>query len=235
MDQPDVTTTGFTLHPLGDAALTMVFGSEISPRLNDRVLAFAHAVRLMCWDGVLDIVPAYASLTIHVDPLRLPISNLLDRLQHLVADADAPACGGTHRIPVLYGDVWGPDLAEVAAFAGRSIAETIELHHTAPYRVYMLGFSPGFPYMGLVPAPIAMPRLPTPRSLVPAGSVGIAESQTGIYPSATPGGWRIIGRTPITVYQPESRRPFLFSPGDSVQFYPIDRDEFSRISHAPAA
>jgi inhibitor of KinA len=235
MDRPDPTTTGFTVQPLGDAAVTLAFGCEISPGVNDRVLAFVQALRVQHWEGVLDIVPAYASLTVHVDPLRLPISNLSERLHNFAADVHRPQSALTHRIPVLYGGECGPDLLEVAAFARRSVAETIQLHYTARYRVYMLGFSPGFPYMGLVPASIAIPRLATPRTLVPAGSVGIADSQTGIYPSATPGGWRIIGRTPITLYQPQSPQPFLFSPGDRVQFYPIDRDEFARIAYAAPA
>jgi inhibitor of KinA len=135
----------------------------------------------------------------------------------------------------LYGGEWGPDLDDVAVFAQRSVADTIRLHYSNVYRVYMLGFSPGFPYMGLVPSSIAMPRLATPRSVVPAGSVGIAGCQTGIYPSATPGGWRLIGRTPLSLYKPESSQPFLFTPGDTVEFYPIDADEFARMSYAAPA
>ena len=233
MDQPRPTTrNGFEVLPLGDAAVTVEFGRTISRRLNERALAFAHAVRTQRWEGVIDIVPAYAAVSIHVDPFRLPISILLKRLHHLSFDVNVPLCGRNHRIPVLYGGEWGPDLYDLAAFARQSPAETIRLHHASPYRVYMLGFSPGFPYMGLVPASIAMPRLATPRTVVPAGSVGIAESQTGIYPTATPGGWRIIGRTPVSLYRPQSSSPFLFSPGDRVQFYPIDADEFARFSYA---
>ena len=230
-----IRTNSFTVLPLGDAALTVEFGSSITPELNQRALSFAQAVQALEWEGVLDIVPAYASVSIHVDPLRLPVSILSERLQHVSFDVSATVAGHTHRIPVLYGGEWGPDLHDVAAFAGRSPADTIQLHHATLYRIYMLGFSPGFPYMGLVPASIAMPRLATPRTVVPAGSVGIAESQTGIYPAATPGGWRIIGRTPVSVYQPEASQPFLFSPGDHVQFYPIDADEFARMSYATPA
>lgn len=222
----------FTVLPLGDAAVTVEFGSDIAPEVHEQVLTFAQAMRVQNWVGVLDIVPAYASVSIHVDPLRLPVAILSERLHHLPFDVEARLSARNHRIPVLYGGEWGLDLLDVAAFARRSVADTIRLHHTPLYRVYMLGFSPGFPYMGLVPASIAMPRLATPRTVVPAGSVGIAESQTGIYPSATPGGWRIIGRTPVSLYQPQSSQPFLFNPGDSVQFYPIDADEFSRMSHA---
>ena len=222
----------FTVLSLGDAAVTVEFGHEIAPELNERALAFAQAVRTQNWEGVLDVVPAYASVSIHVDPLRLPVSILSLRLQDVSCDLKAPLSGRTHRIPVLYGGEWGPDLDDVAAFAQQSLADTIRLHHAIVYRVYMLGFSPGFPYMGLVPSSIAMPRLATPRKVVPAGSVGIAGSQTGIYPSATPGGWRIIGRTPVSLYQPAFSQPFLFSPGDTVEFYPIDADEFARMSYA---
>ena len=225
----------FTVLPLGDAAVTVEFGREIAPHLNDRVLAFAQAVRMQHWEGVLDVVPAYASVSIHVDPLRLPVSILSQRLHALSCDVEAAPSGRTHRVPVLYGGEWGPDLDDVAVFAQRSLADTIRLHHANVYRVYMLGFSPGFPYMGLVPSSIAMPRLATPRSVVPAGSVGIAGCQTGIYPSATPGGWRIIGRTPLSLYQPTSSQPFLFTPGDTVEFYPIDADEFARMSYAAPA
>lgn len=225
----------FTVLPLGDAAVTVEFGREIAPHLNDRVLAFAQAVRIQHWEGVLDVVPAYASVSIHVDPLRLPVSILSQRIQALSCDVEAAPSGRTHRVPVLYGGEWGPDLDDVAVFAQRSVADTIRLHYSNVYRVYMLGFSPGFPYMGLVPSSIAMPRLSTPRSIVPAGSVGIAGCQTGIYPSATPGGWRLIGRTPLSLYKPGSSQPFLFTPGDTVEFYPIDADEFARMSYAAPA
>jgi inhibitor of KinA len=226
---------GFTVLPLGDAAVTVEFGREITPVLNERALAFAQGVRGQRWEGMLDIVPAYASVTLHVDPLRLSVSSLLERLPDLDRNVATPPVGRNHRIPVLYGGEWGPDLPDVAAFAHRTLRETIRLHHEIPYRVYMLGFSPGFPYMGLVPSPIAMPRLATPRTVVPAGSVGIAESQTGIYPTATPGGWRIIGRTPVPPYHPQSSQPFLLSAGDTVQFYPIDADEFARMAYAAPA
>lgn len=225
----------FTVLPLGDAAVTVEFGREIASHLNDRVLAFSQAVRIQHWEGVLDVVPAYASVSIHVDPLRLPVSILSQRLHALSCDVEAAPSGRTHRVPVLYGGEWGPDLDDVAVFAQRSVADTIRLHYSNVYRVYMLGFSPGFPYMGLVPSSIAMPRLATPRSVVPAGSVGVAGCQTGIYPSATPGGWRLIGRTPVSLYKPQFSQPFLFTPGDTVEFYPIDADEFARMSYAAPA
>jgi KipI family sensor histidine kinase inhibitor len=138
--------------------------------------------------------------------------------------------GTLHEIPVLYGGEWGPDLDDVAAFAHLSPAQAIALHASIRYRVYMIGFSPGFPYLGLLPERLAMPRLSTPRAKVPAGSVGIADRQTGIYPTMTPGGWRLIGRTPISLYRQSRLVPFLLKPGDMVQFKSIDQDEFNRLS-----
>src|SRR5262245_35986347 len=140
---------------LGDAALTVEFGRTMDPAVNEQVIAFAELVRAQRWPGVLDIVPTYRSLTIHIDPLCLDLSVLSDLVHSLSASGSTGRISGReHRIPVLYGGEWGPDLEGVANFAGMSVAEAIRLHHSVPYRVYMLGFSPGFPYLGLVPAPI---------------------------------------------------------------------------------
>lgn len=225
------TTQPFRLLPLGDAALTVEFGKEIDPALNERAIAFADALRAQAWPGVRDIVPTYRSVTIHVDPLLLDVATLADRLHELSPTLlQHTALSRTrHRIPVLYGGEWGPDLEELAAFAERSVADAIQLHVSVEYRVYLLGFSPGFPYLGTVPEPLAMSRLATPRTLVPAGSVGIAGSQTGIYPTATPGGWRLIGRTPVRLYRPADPAPFLLKPGDLVRFEPIGPKEFDRL------
>ena len=220
----------FRILPLGDAALTIEFGEEIDPALNERVIAFAETVRAQTWEGVLDVVPTHRSVTIHVDPLWVDLDTLTNWLLQLPKSSQyAMPSGKHHRIPVLYGGEGGPDLHDVAAFAKLSAADVIRLHASVLYRVYMLGFSPGFPYLGLVPKPLAMPRLPTPRVTVPAGSVGIAGTQTGIYPISTPGGWRLIGRTPIALYRPHSDTPFLLDPGDLVQFEPIEQPEFDRL------
>ena len=221
--------------PLGDAACTVEFGRRIDPAVNDRILAFADAVRAQRWPGVLDVVPSYCSVTIHTDPLVVDVTALSDRVLTLSRTAfmEYRPPGRTHTIPVLYGGKSGPDLPDVAAFANLSIEETIRLHASVSYRVYMLGFSPGFPYLGSVPATIAIPRLSTPRTSVPAGSVGIAENQTGIYPTATPGGWRLVGRTPVSLYRPHAAVPFLINPGDTVRFLPIGWEEFLRLSCAP--
>lgn len=230
-DQPVSMAQHFRLLPLGDAALTVEFGSEIDPEVNARVIAFAETVRAHAWEGVLDVVPTYRSMTIHIDPLRLDLNTLTDRLLRLPHSASQHTASsrGPHTIPVLYGGEWGPDVEDVAAFAKMPVADVIQLHASVLYRVYMLGFSPGFPYLGSVPEPLAMPRLATPRTTVPAGSVGIAGAQTGIYPISTPGGWRLIGRTPLALYRRHSAPPFLLGPGDLVRFEPIGPQEFDRL------
>jgi KipI family sensor histidine kinase inhibitor len=170
-------------------------------------------------------------VAIHVDPLSLDVNTLKDRLVRLAHSISPQAIrsGRDHTIPVLYGGEWGPDLEDVAAFAALPAADVVRLHCSIRYRVYMLGFSPGFPYLGIVPDSIAMPRLASPRTKVPPGSVGIAGHQTGIYPTGTPGGWRLIGRTPVALYRPDTGRPFLLSPGDQVRFEPIGPEEFERL------
>jgi inhibitor of KinA len=232
-NQPISTSQHFRLLPLGDAALTVEFGDEIDPAMNARVIAFAETLRAQTWTGVVDVVPTYRSVTIHVDPLRLDVMTLWDRLlplSHSLANSSTPS-GTHHTIPVLYGGEWGPDVEDVAAFAKMSAADVIRLHSSVLYRVYMLGFSPGFPYLGSVPEPLAMPRLAKPRTTVLAGSVGIAGSQTGVYPTSTPGGWRLIGRTPLALFRPNSSRPFLLSPGDMVRFESIGPQEFDHLYH----
>ena len=217
--------------PAGDAALTVEFGAIIDPEINDLVLAFAGQLESLKLPGIIEVVPTYCSATVYVDPLCVDLEPLAERLKALAQGASRrPARPGRMvEIPVVYGDEFGPDLPDVASYARRSIEETIALHCSADYRCYMLGFSPGFPYLGQVPDTIAMPRLAEPRATVPAGSVGIAGSQTGIYPQESPGGWRVIGRTPLRLYDPARPRPFLIEPGDRVQFRAIDRAEFERL------
>lgn len=219
--------------PLGDSALTIEFGGEIDPRINARVVGFGKAIVDQGWRGIFDVVPTYRSITIHFDPLRWDPAALVNRLKALPRPTPGKAeqQGTLHEIPVLYGGTWGPDLDDVAAFADLSPEQTVTLHASTRYRVYMLGFIPGFPYLGLVSTRLAIPRLSTPRTKVPGGSVGIADRQTGIYPTVTPGGWRLIGRTPTPLYRRTNPTPFLLKPGDQVQFRPIDREEFDRLSH----
>ncbi len=223
----------FRLAPLGDSAITVEFGDEIDPQTNARAVAFAKTVVDQGWPGIFDVVPTYRSVTIYYDALYWKSAVLADRLNTLPRPvlSETELQGTLHEIPVLYGSEWGPDLEDVAAFARLPPAQAVTLHASIRYRVYMLGFSPGFPYLGSVPERLAMPRLATPRVKVPEGSVGIADRQTGIYPTTTPGGWRLIGRTPIRLYHKTRESPFLLKPGDLVQFKPIDRAEFDRLNH----
>ena len=222
--------------PAGDAAVTVEFGAIIDPEINDLVLAFAGQLESLQVPGIIEVVPTYCSATVHVDPLRVDLEPLTERLAVLAQGASRRPVrpGHTVEIPVVYGDEFGPDLSAVAAYAKRSIEETIALHCSVDYRCYMLGFSPGFPYLGQVPDTIAMPRLAEPRATVPAGSVGIAGAQTGIYPQESPGGWRVIGRTPLQLYEPARSRPFLIEPGDRVRMVRIDREEFERLAPSPS-
>lgn len=217
--------------PAGNSALTVEFGNAIDPDINAQVIAFAEAVRSLHLDGMIEVVPTYRSATVYFDPQVASASALAQRL---IALAEEPPARPLHKprtveIPVMYDAGFGPDLPDLARFADLSIEEVIGLHTSVTYRVYMLGFSPGFPYMGRVPEVIAMPRLADPRMHIPGGSVGIAGLQTGIYPQDSPGGWRIIGRTPLRLYDPNRSKPFLLQPGDHVRFVPIDRDEFDRL------
>lgn len=225
-------TNAFRLLPLGDSAITVEFGNEIDPLINARVVAFAKTVGDQGWSGIVDIVPTYRSVTVHFDPHTCDSTELTTQLQALSPPEirKGELHGTLHEIPVLYGSEWGPDLADVAALSGLQAAEAAALHASVRYRVYMLGFSPAFPYLGLVPERLAIPRLSTPRSKVPAGSIGIADRQTGIYPTSSPGGWRLIGRTPLSLYRQTSPNPFLLKAGDLVQFRPIELDEFNRLT-----
>jgi inhibitor of KinA len=208
--------------PAGDSALLVEFEERIDVHVNDRVIGLAARVAEAKVAGVRDVVPAFRSLTVHFDPLATDV----DRLEELLRAAPGAAktgsgerAGDAIRIPVSYGGVDGPDLDDVARFAGLSCDEVVAIHCARLYRVFMLGFSPGFAYLASVDPRIAMPRLESPRTRVPAGSVGIAGPQTGIYPSSTPGGWRLIGRTAVKPFDVTRRNPILFKPGDIVQFY----------------
>jgi inhibitor of KinA len=220
--------------PLGDAALLVVFGDGIDPVLNTRVLRLAEDLNRRRISGVRDIVPAYASCAVHFDPLRTNRAELDEAVQQAIAASLAPAASPSRHfdIPVCYGGLFGPDLPAVAEFGRCSEREAIELHAGRPYRVFMIGFLPGFAYLGPVDDRLAVPRRDSIRALVPAGSVGIAGRQTGVYPIDAPGGWHIIGRTPIALFDAEAVPPARLSPGDIVQFVPIDPAEYTAHSRS---
>jgi inhibitor of KinA len=208
---------------LGDSCISMHLGTQIDPVINVRCIALADAVERLGVRGVRDVVPTYNAVTVHFDPLVTDSARLTRELERL-ATSDLPSTVSATRtveIPVVYGGESGPDLGAVAEFAKCSEEDVVRLHTSRAYRVYMLGFLPGFAYMGSVDSRIAMPRLDAPRLRVVAGSVGIAASQTGIYPCDTPGGWRIIGRASTKVFDATRREPFLLRAGDSVTFVPV--------------
>jgi len=220
----------YRIVPAGDSAVIVEFEERIDPIVNAHAIAVADALQAAALAGVRDLVPTFRSVAVYFDPLRTNYDALLAR----IADAasrrgpEATADRAPVRIPVCYGGDFGPDLPRVAAFAQLSEAEVIRLHVSVTYRVFMLGFVPGFAYMGMVDQRIAMPRQSTPRVRVPLGAVGIAGVQTGVYPAETPGGWQLIGRTPMKPFDPGREQPFLMKAGDTVQFYPIERDEYER-------
>jgi KipI family sensor histidine kinase inhibitor len=216
----------------GDSALTIEFEARIDPSINIRVAAMAARIGRLRLSGVLEVVPTYRSVTVYYNPLLLSDVSLKARLAEVAFRRPRPSRIPKKlvEIPVCYDEEFGPDLRAVSAMSGLGAPKIIEWHTSPVYRVYMLGFLPGFPYMAEVPAAIAVPRLSTPRRSVPVGSVGIADAQTGIYPVESPGGWRVIGRTPVRIFDPHRRRPFLLDAGDRVRFRAIDRRQYDRLS-----
>ncbi len=216
----------------GDAALIAQFDDRIDPGVNARAIAVAQALRQASVPGVLDIVPAYRAVTVYFDPLRADATDLESRMR--AAAAAGPAVPGQIgplvHVPVCYDDEFGPDLETVARFAGLTPREVVDLHRTPEYRVFMLGFVPGFAYMGTLDPRMALPRRAEPRTAVPVGSVAVAGQQTGIYPSQTPGGWHIIGRTPLRLVSFDTPVPAMFAAGDRVRFHAVDRVAFEQIA-----
>ncbi len=214
----------------GEQGLAVDFGEVIDPAINRQVNSLAKLLAVQKIDGLLETVPTYRSLMIFFDPLRIGRSELNARVREIAgfSDDSSPVTdtGRTIRVPVCYGGEFGPDLDFVAEINGISAKEVIRIHSSVEYPVYMLGFLPGFPYLGDVPEGITAPRLENPRRKVAAGSVGIAGSQSGIYPLESPGGWRIIGRTPLRLFDPGSSRPFLLAAGDKVRFEPVSENAF---------
>jgi inhibitor of KinA len=224
-------TTFTGISPLGDRALSIRFRQEISAAVHRDVMACQDALTKAVQEAkggqgpltfVTDIVPSYAALLVVFDPLKTNCSQMteeIDKVLGRIGSAGPARTGGRLvLIPVLYGKEEGPDLSRVARMHNMTEAEVIRLHCRPVYPVYMLGFLAGFPYLGGMDPDLATPRLETPRTGVPAGSVGIAGAQTGIYPIASPGGWNLIGRTELVLYDPDRKDPFLIHPGDRVKF-----------------
>jgi len=207
----------------GDAMLLVELEQVIDPLINQSAIELGRLLRAREIPGVRDVVPGYCSLGIHFDPLRTDLAALERAIREdgsVAGRVESLPEPVVHEIPVVYGGAAGPDLQAVADFAGCSPAEVIERHAAVTYRVYMLGFVPGFAYLGRVDASIAAPRRRVPRDVVPAGSLGIAGEQTGVYPAATPGGWQIIGRTSVVMFDAARTPASLLAPGDLVRFVP---------------
>lgn len=225
------------VRPFGDRGLVVEFEDELSAQINGRVRALAG--RLRDAPGVVETVPAFRSLLIALDPLTADRDRLAEDATRIARGLppDAGGAGRPMEIPVVYGGEAGPDLDEVARMHGLTVREAIELHSRQDYLVFMLGFAPGFPYLGVLPESLRAPRLASPRTRVPAGSVGIADALTGVYPLTTPGGWRLLGRTPLVLYDPRKPDPILFRPGDRVRFVPVTSAAFPQmpLGTAPVA
>ena len=216
--------------PCGDSAVTVEFGNRIDDQLNGAVHAFASAVEALGHPAIREVVPTYRSATVHYLPHLLEYAALVQLLRPLTeTQGGAGPFGAPVEIPVLYGGPWGPDLEEVAAHCGMTPEQVIAAHSAPCYRIYMLGFTPGFPYLGGMDPRLATPRRKEPRIRIPAGSVGIAGSQTGVYPIESPGGWQLIGRTPLGLFDLGSDPPILLQAGRSIRFVPIDEPTYHRL------
>jgi inhibitor of KinA len=234
----------YRIFPLGDSAITLDFGNRIDEKLNDKIIVLYQSLTKRPLAGMIEAVPAYSSITVYYDPLKLhgifdnssPGEMIRKEFEKRCNESlpESPMTAALKKIPVCYDAEFGCDLEEVATAKNISIDELIRIHNAKTYRVYMLGFLPGFPYMGETDERISIPRRTKPRQKVEAGSVGIAGRQTGIYPLNSPGGWQILGRTPLKLFDSQRTELTLLNAGDSVQFYPISKDEFENYQGGTA-
>ena len=238
--------TKVVVKPLGDSALMIQLGDELTPAVHHKVQSLSTLLETNPFDGFVESVPAFTNITIYYNPVVVHRSNTnhfrqcgspltpLQKVKSIISeivqqlDENYVFEDRLVEIPVLYGGEYGPDLYDVAAYHNLSAEEVIEIHTKNECLVYMLGFAPGFPFMGGMDERIATPRKDSPRLEIPPGSVGIAGKQTGIYPLETPGGWQIIGRTPLDLFQPDMTPPTLLKAGDRIKFYPISLEEYKR-------
>lgn len=216
--------------PCGDQAVTVEWGSTIDEHINRQVHAFARKVEALSHPAITEVVPTYRSATVHYRPEVFSYEELNQLLAPLAQGSTEEAEElPVVEIPVCYGGEYGPDLLEVAQHCSLTPEEVIARHTAPTYRIYMLGFTPGFPYLGGMDPSIAAPRRKEPRIHIPAGSVGIAGEQTGVYPIVSPGGWQLIGRTPLRLFDPQREQPILLSAGAGIRFVPIDEETFRKM------
>lgn len=218
----------------GDRALNIEFGNTISQEINSKIRAMTVAMETKEIKGVVEVVPTYRSVMVHYDSLKTSHQELVDTLRNLeknLEHIDLPA-PEVIEIPTLYGGEYGPDIENVAKHNQLTVEEVIKIHTAKEYLIYMLGFTPGFPYLGGMDTRIATPRLKSPRTKIPGGSVGIAGEQTGIYPIDSPGGWQLIGRTPLSLFDPGRDNPILLKAGNYISFKSINEQEYKEIKEA---
>ncbi|MDM8540332.1 5-oxoprolinase subunit PxpB [Desulfococcaceae bacterium HSG9] len=216
----------------GDRGLLAEYGDGIDPVVNLKVRAMTIVIKNDMPDGVIEIIPSYRSLLAVYDPGVTTLSTLkatLTTMEQRLSEVEIPPPRRV-EIPVCYGGAYGPDIEYVAKSNHLTVEEVIKIHSAGDYLIYMVGFTPGFPFLGGLAQELITPRLETPRTLVPEGSVGIANAQTGVYPVASPGGWQLIGQTPLKLFAPEREAPLLYQAGDRIQFKSISGDEYTRIS-----
>jgi len=216
----------------GDRGLLVEYGDRIDPDINNKVRSMAIVMEKESPKGALETIPTYRSLLIIYDPAITNPSKLgkdILALEERLSQIKIPP-PDTVEIPVCYGGEFGPDIQFVAEHNSITADDIVRIHSGAEYQIYMIGFTPGFPFLGGLPKVLHTPRLETPRSFVPEGSVGIANNQTGIYPLASPGGWQVIGRTPIRLFAPKRSNPFIYKAGDRIRFKPISEEDYTRLA-----
>ncbi len=220
------------IFPLGDSAFQVKLGTAISPDTLQKIRSLMQLLEESEIEGITELVPSYTDIIIHYQPLVIDFKLLVSQIKKMAAEIKPNSAVDykTVRIPVLYGETFGKDLPHVCQHSGLNKEQVINRHCEASYLVYMLGFTPGFCYLGGMDKAIATPRKEVPDSKILSGSVGIAGEQTGIYPIESPGGWQIIGRTPLRLFKPEKDEPFLLEAGNVLEFYPINKDEYERLN-----
>ncbi len=221
-----------TISPVGDRAISIDFGQVIDPTINRHIRQTIERIKALQLEGIIELVPTYCALLVEYDAMLYSYSEICNIIEPTLEEGMTNTTNElvtVVEVPTVYGGEFGPDLSFVASHNHLSEDEVISIHSGTDYLVYMLGFIPGFTYLGGMDPRIATPRLSSPRTLIPAGSVGIAGEQTGTYPSDSPGGWQIIGRTPVTMYDMSKAQAALLNAGDYVRYVPIDESEFHRI------
>ncbi len=221
-----------TISPVGDRAISIDFGQVIDPKINRHIRQTIERIKELQLEGIIELVPTYCALLVEYDAMLYSYSDICNIIEPTLEEGMTDTMNELAtvvEVPTVYGGEFGPDLSFVATHNHLSEDEVVSIHSGTDYLVYMLGFIPGFTYLGGMDPRIATPRLSSPRTLIPAGSVGIAGEQTGTYPSDSPGGWQIIGRTPVTMYDMSKAQAALLNAGDYVRYVPIDESEFHRI------